>query len=262
MRALSIAATGMNAQQLNVEVISNNIANLNTTAYKRQRAEFSDLMYQAAINSVGFQTDTTGTLSPVGTLVGLGSKVTGIYRNHEEGVLIQTGNNLDVAIQGKGYFQLTDANGNIFYSRAGVFQQTEEGVLVNIQGLTLDPTITIPDNAREVEINKDGEVLVKLDNTNDQVILGRLTLVNFINQSGLSPEGNNLFTETESSGAPITSNPGEPGFGTLQSNFLESSNVDAVKEITNLITAQRAYELNSKVISTADEMLSSTNNIR
>lgn len=262
MRALTIAATGMSAQETNVEVISNNIANLNTTAFKRQRADFNDLLYQSAGTGVGFQVDTTGLLSPVGSLVGLGTKVSGIYRNNTQGVLLQTDNELDVAIQGKGYFQVTDGDGNIFFTRSGALQRSADGTLVSLQGFPLDPAITIPDGAREVEINPKGEVLVKLTNDTNQTNLGRLTLATFINESGLSSEGNNLYTETDSSGTPTLSNPGEPGYGTLQKGFLEASNVDSVKEITNLITAQRAYELNSKVISTADEMLSATNNIK
>jgi flagellar basal-body rod protein FlgG len=262
MRALTIAATGMSAQETNVEVISNNIANLNTTAFKRQRADFNDLLYQSAGSGVGFQVDTTGLLSPVGSLVGLGTKVAGIYRNNTQGVLLQTDNELDVAIQGKGYFQVNDGDGNIFYTRSGALQRSADGTLVNIQGFPLEPAITIPDGAREVEINPKGEVLVKLTNDTNQTNLGRIQLSTFINEGGLSSEGNNLYAETESSGTPVSSSPGEPGYGNLQKGFLEASNVDSVKEITNLITAQRAYELNSKVISTADEMLSSANNIK
>lgn len=262
MRALTIAASGMSAQETNVEVISNNIANLNTTAFKKDRAEFSDLLYQSAGFGVGFQTDTAGTLSPVGTLIGLGTKLSGIYRNNTQGVLLQTDNELDVAIQGKGYFQVTDGDGNIYYTRAGALQRSEDGTLTTILGMALDPAITIPSEAREVQINAKGEVLVRQNTDNTQTNLGRLTLVNFINEGGLLSQGNNLFTETESSGAALASNPGETGYGSLQSKFLEASNVDSVKEITNLITAQRAYELNSKVISTADDMLSAVNSMK
>ena len=261
MRASQIAATGMSAQQLNVEVISNNIANLNTTAYKRRIAEFQDLLYQALNRDVGVQTNTGGNIAPVGNLVGLGVKTAGIFQNSGQGTLIQTQNDYDFAVQGRGYFQVTDANGTIFYTRDGRFNPNQDGTLVNPQGYTLDPTITIPQDVLSVSINQEGEVITtNPDNTTTN--LGRITAVNFLNEAGLRPIGNNLYTESEASGTPIISNFGEDGFGTLQAGFIENSNVDAVYEITTLITAQRAYELNSKVISTADEMLSAVNNIR
>lgn len=262
MRASQIAATGMSAQELNVEVISNNIANLNTTGYKRRIAEFQDLIYQNLNKDVGTQTTVGGNITPVGSLVGLGVKTAGIYRNLEQGTLIQSNNTYDLAIQGRGYFQLTDADGNIFYTRAGRFQPDQDGVIVSPDGYELDPAITIPENSSEVTINPEGEVLATVDGDTTPTNLGRITLVNFINEGGLRPEGNNLFSETEASGTPNESNPGEEGFGTLQQGFVETSNVDAVLEITTLITAQRAYELNSRVISTTDEMLSAVNQIR
>jgi len=263
MRASVIAATGMSAQQLNVEVISNNIANLNTTGYKRRVAEFQDLVYQNLNKDVGTQTTAGGDITPVGSLVGLGVKTAGIFRNNEQGTITQTNNTYDVAIQGKGYFQITDSNGNVYFSRAGRFQPNADGLLVDPQGFELDPSITIPSTGViEVTINAEGEVLASTDASTTATNLGRITLVNFVNESGLRPEGNNLFSETESSGTPTTSNPGEDGFGTLQQGFLESSNVDSVLEITKLIAAQRAYELNSRVISTADEMMSAVNQIR
>jgi len=262
MRASQIAATGMSAQQLNVEVISNNIANLNTTAYKRRIAEFQDLMYQALNRDVGAQTTAAGDLPPVGTLVGLGVKTGGIFTNNSQGTLIQTGSTYDMAVQGKGLFQVADSNGNIFYTRDGRFSPNQDGILVNAQGYTLDPSITIDPNATNITINQQGEVIATIPPATAPSVLGRLTLVNFINEAGLRPEGNNLLSETEASGTPVISNPGEIGFGTVQQFFIENSNVDAVYEITTLITAQRAYELNSKVISTADEMLNAINNIR
>ncbi len=262
MRAAIIAATGMSAQELNVEVISNNIANVNTTGYKRRIAEFQDLLYQNTNKSVGTQTTSGGDITPVGNQVGLGVKSAGVYMNTVQGTLLQTDNTYDVAVQGNGYFQIADSNGNIFYSRAGRFQPNADGLLVDPQGFELDPGITIPDNVSDVTINPDGEVLAVVDGQTTATNLGRITLVNFINESGLRSEGNNVFSETESSGTPTTSNPGEEGFGTLQQGFIEGSNVDTVKELTNLITAQRAYELNSRIISTADEMMSAVNQIR
>ncbi len=262
MRAAEIAATGMSAQQLNVEVISNNIANLNTTAYKRRLAEFQDLLYQSLNRDVGTQSTVGGNVPPTGNLVGLGVKTGGIFLNTGQGTLVQTGATYDLAIQGKGYFKVTDANGNIFYTRDGRFSPDQNGILVNAQGYTLEPSITIDPNATNVTINAQGEVIETIPPTPTPTNAGRLTLVNFINETGLRPEGNNLFSESEASGTPVESNPGEIGFGTLQAGFIENSNVDAVYEITQLITAQRAYELNSRVISTSDDMLNAINNIR
>ena len=262
MRALNIAATGMSAQQLNVEVISNNISNLNTTGYKQRKANFEDLLYQNINKEIGVNTTQAGDQSPVGLQIGLGVKTSGITRNTEQGPLVQTQSTFDLAIQGRGFFQVTDANGNIFYTRAGNFQTNGDGVIVSQQGFEVDPTITIPENVREVTISPEGEVFASFDDDSAPTSLGRLTLVNFVNEAGLRPEGNNLLTETEASGTPIVSNPGEDGFGSLEQGFLENSNVDAVLEITNLISAQRVYELNSRVIRSADEMLNAVNQIR
>ncbi len=265
LRASVIAATGMSAQQLNVEVISNNIANMNTTAYKRRIAEFHDLLYQAVGRDVGTQTNTAGDIAPVGSLVGLGVKNGGIFTNTTQGTMIQTGGTFDLAIQGKGYFQVASADGAIHYSRDGRFSPNQDGILVNALGYTLDPSITIDPNATDVTINPEGEVIQTVPVVGGPaniVISGPITLVNFINEGGLRPVGNNLYSESESSGTPVVATPGEIGFGTLQQRFIETSNVDAVFEITTLITAQRAYELNSRVISTADEMMSAVNQIR
>jgi flagellar basal-body rod protein FlgG len=259
MRALSIAATGMLAQELNVEVISNNIANLNTTAFKRDRADFQDLLYQS-VADVGTQTTAAGTIRPTGLQVGLGVKPGSVYKNNQQGALLKTENTFDIAIQGKGYFQVTDANGNIFYTRSGTFQSNETGVLVNSQGFTVDPTITVPQGVSTITINEEGEVLATTDAAVAPTNLGRLTLVNFINEAGLRSVGNNNMQETDASGTPLPSNPGEDGYGTVLQGYLEASNVESVTEITNLITAQRAYEMNSKVITTADEMMQAVNN--
>ncbi len=259
--ALSASLTSLTAQSRAVNVVSNNIANLNTTAYKRRLAEFQDLIYQSLNRDIGVQTNVAGNLPPVGNLVGLGVKTGGIFTNNSQGTLIQTGSDYDLAIQGKGLFQVTDANGAIYYTRDGRFSPNETGILVNAQGYTLDPTITIPENAVTVTINQEGQV-VSTDTDNNVTTQGPLTLVRFLNQGGLKPIGNNLYVETDASGTPTSGTPAIDGFGTIQAGFIETSNVDAVYEITTLITAQRAYELNSRVISTADDMLNAINNIR
>ncbi len=261
MRAAQIAATGMSAQELNLEVISNNIANLNSTGYKRRVAEFQDLFYQSLNRDVGAQTNVAGNLPPVGNLVGLGVKTGGIFTNNSQGTLVQTGGDFDLAIQGKGLFKVTDANGNIYYTRDGRFSPNENGDIVNAQGYVVEPTINIPENTVSVTINPEGQFVIT-DENNDVTELGPITLTNFLNQNGLKPVGNNLYTETEASGTAIDGTPANGGLGTIQSGFVENSNVDAVYEITSLITAQRAYELNSRVIASADEMLSAINNIR
>lgn len=261
-QAAYVASTGMAAQQLNVEVISNNIANLNTTGYKRRIAEFQDLLYQNINRDSGVQSNAGGNLPPAGGQLGLGVKNTGIFVNTNQGVLVQTDNDLDLAIQGRGYFQVTDTDGNIFYTRAGRLGVNDQGIVVDPNGFQIEPAIALPQEFADLSINAQGEVLVTLDNQNQAQNLGRLVLVNFINETGLRPRGNNLFVETQSSGQPIQGNPGVTGYGTIQQGFIENSNVDAVLEITSLIVAQRGYELNSRVISSADEMLNAINQIR
>lgn len=261
MKALSIAATGMLAQQLNVEVISNNIANMNTTGYKRQRAEFQDLLYQN-ITRVGSTSSDTGTITPTGIQVGVGVKTGGVYRITEQGSVVGTDNNLDVAINGNGYFRITLPNGDDAYTRAGSFQLGPTGQIVTLEGYTVGPDLTIPQGATDISINPDGEVLVKLDGQIAPTNVGRLELVTFPNPSGLEGIGNNQFLETPASGSANIGVANTPGFGTILQKFLENSNVNSVTEITALITAQRAYEMNSKVISTADEMMSVTSNLR
>ncbi len=261
MRSLSIAATGMLAQQTNVDVISNNIANLGTTAYKKQRAEFQDLLYQHELR-VGTQSSAAGNIVPTGIQIGLGVKTAAVYRNNEQGALVGTGNNFDLAIDGPGYFEITLADGSLSYTRAGSFQVSADGEIVTSQGFTVSPGISIPTGAKDVTINEEGEVLVSTDTSTTPTNAGQLTLVTFINPAGLQAEGGNLFTETEASGTPIAGLAGDDGFGILKQKFLEQSNVDSVSEITTLITAQRAYELNSRVISTSDEMLQSISQLR
>lgn len=261
MQSLNIAATGMNAQQMNVEVISNNIANMNTTGFKRQRAEFQDLIYQDQ-RRVGTASSDAGTVVPSGIQLGLGVKTAATYRVNEQGALILTDNQFDLSIRGEGYFQITLPNGNTGYTRAGSFQLDQNGTLVTPDGYTVQPGITIPADALNVTINESGQVFAQIDGQVDEQNVGQIQLAIFQNPAGLENVGNNLLLETAASGAAGSGAPGAAGYGRLQQGFLESSNVDPVQEITSLITAQRAYELNSKVIETSDQMMSTVNNVR
>ncbi len=261
MKALSIAATGMIAQQLNVEVISNNIANMNTTGFKRQRAEFQDLLYQN-IERVGANSSDTGTITPTGIQLGVGVKTGGVYRITEQGAVIGTENPLDIAINGNGYFSITLPNGDIAYTRAGSFQLGPTGEVVTLEGYLVGPGLTIPQDAVDISINPEGEILASLQGQLAPTNVGRLELVTFPNPAGLQAIGNNQFLETPASGAANVGVANTPGFGVMLQKFLENSNVNSVSEITSLITAQRAYEMNSKIISTADEMMSVTSNLR
>ncbi|KAA5606758.1 flagellar basal-body rod protein FlgG [Roseospira marina] len=255
MRSLSIGATGMLAQQQNVEVISNNIANMNTTAYTRRRTEFHDLLYQS-LRRAGSTSSDTGDIVPAGVQLGLGVKTAAVYRITEQGSMLSTNNSLDLAIEGKGYFQIDLPSGETGYTRDGSFQLSPDGEVVTHDGYKVQGVSTIPNEAVSITINQSGEVLYKLDGQNALVNAGQIQLALFPNEAGLNPEGDNLFTETEASGAPSTNNPGQPGYGTVLQGFLETSNVNVVSEITELISAQRAYEMNSKAITTSDEMMS------
>ncbi|CAN1723998.1 flagellar basal-body rod protein FlgG [Hyphomicrobium sp. 1Nfss2.1] len=255
MRALAIAATGMNAQQLNVEVIANNIANINTTSFKRARAEFTDLLYQTE-RPAGTPNRGNQTPIPEGAQLGLGVRTAAIRNLHIQGALTSTGNSLDMAINGRGWFQIEGANGDTFYTRAGAFNKNADGQLVTMDGNIVQPQITIPTDTTEVIINETGEVFARISNQTDLQSLGQLTLANFANDAGLEALGSNLYRETPASGTPTVGIPGDPSFGTVQQGYLELSNVDPVKEITELITAQRSYEMNSKVIQAVDEMYS------
>ncbi len=261
MRSLSIAATGMLAQQLNVEVISNNIANLNTTAFKAQRAEFQDLLYQDE-RSVGANSSDSGTIVPVGVQIGTGVKAAAVYSLQTEGNLTNTSNPLDLAIQGNGFFQVEMPDGSTTYTRDGSLQLSSTGQLVTADGYTVQPAITIPANTTSVTINANGQVQAQIAGTTQPQIVGQLELANFPNPAGLAQQGNNLLTVTAASGAATTGNPGTTAFGTIQQGYLETSNVNIVSEITNLISAQRAYEMNSKVIQTSDQMMSTLNQIQ
>lgn len=261
MRSMNIASTGMLAQQLNVEVISNNIANMNTTGYKAQRAEFQDLLYQN-MQRPGSTTSTSGTVVPYGIQIGLGVKPAAIYRNTEQGNLNFTENPYDVAIQGEGYFRIQLPTGGEAYTRAGAFGRSAEGQLVTPDGYTVLPGITIPQESTDVAISAQGQVSVRLPGQTAPQDIGQLDLASFVNNGGLEAVGDNLFLETPASGAAIVGTPGSQGFGSLQQGFLETANVNPVAEITSLITAQRAYEMNSKVITTSDEMMSMASRLR
>lgn len=253
MKALAIAATGMSAQQLNLDVIANNIANINTTGFKRARAEFSDLLYQTE-RLQGVPTRADQGVVPEGANVGLGVKTAAVRNLHQQGSLTNTGNKLDFALTGPGWFQIEGADGEPLYTRAGAFNTNANGELVTADGYTVEPAIVVPDQTLEVMVNKSGQVFAQIDGETELQELGQLTLANFTNDAGLEPIGNNLFRETTASGAANVGAPGDPGFATVEQGYLEDSNVDPVKEITELISAQRAYEMNSKVIKAADEM--------
>jgi flagellar basal-body rod protein FlgG len=254
MRSLSIASTGMLAQQLNVEVISNNIANMNTTGFKRQRAEFQDLLYQN-IERMGASSSDQGTIIPTGIQVGTGVKTGSVYRIMQQGNLNSTENSYDLAIQGQGFFRVRMPSGETNYTRAGSFALSPEGQIVTPDGYVVEPGVSIPNDATGVTINAAGQVSVKLAGQATETIVGQFDLAAFPNEAGLEAQGSNLFAETAASGSAQTGTPGTTGFGTIMQGFLETSNVNAVAEITSLITAQRAYEMNSKIITASDEML-------
>ncbi|RTL72424.1 MAG: flagellar basal-body rod protein FlgG [Hyphomicrobiales bacterium] len=255
MRALAIAATGMNAQQTNVEVIANNIANINTTGYKRSRAEFVDLLYQAE-KSAGAPTRGGGEPVPEGVQIGLGTRTAAVRNLHIQGSLTQTGNKLDVAINGRGWFQVAGPNNENLYTRAGSFSKNATGQIVTVDGYVVQPAMTIPATATDITINETGQVYATVSGTTAPTLLGQFVVANFANDAGLDPLGGNLFRETTASGTATLAVAGDPGYGTINQGYLENSNVDPVKEITELISAQRAYEMNSKVITAADEMFS------
>ncbi len=260
MKALYIASTGMAAQERNVEVISNNIANMRTTGYKRQRAEFQDLLYQTH-RSAGSQTSSTGTLVPVGVEIGSGVKTSATARIMSQGNVAPTEKDLDVAIQGEGFFTIQMPDGRTGYTRDGSFQRDATGQIVTAEGYTVEPGIVIPQNARSVSISADGTVEAFLDADSTPTQLGQLQLANFVNKAGLQAIGQNLYLETAASGTAQVGTPQADGLGGLLHRYLELSNVNSVTEISDLIAAQRAYEMNARVISGADEMLKSATNI-
>lgn len=260
MRALHTAATGMMAQELNVQVISNNIANMRTTGYKRQRAEFQDLLYEH-VRRVGTQTSDQGNILPAGIELGSGVKTVGTPRLMTQGSLAQTGKDYDVAVRGEGFFKITLPDGRTAFTRDGSFELDATGRIVTAQGNAVNPSMTVPPNASSITINAQGQVAATVPGTTTPTIVGQLELSIFVNKSGLEAIGDNLYLETPASGAAQSGTPGSDGFGNLQQGSLEQANVEAVSEISDLIAAQRAYEMNSKVITAADQMLSATSNL-
>ncbi len=260
IRSLYTASTGMQAQELQIDVISNNLANVNTTGYKKTRAEFQDLLYQT-LRPAGAPTGDGGR-TPTAVTVGQGVRPVATSAQFTEGDLIQTGNQTDVAIEGRGFFKIMRPDGTIGYTRSGSLKKDAEGRLVTADGFPLDPPITIPEDATEVSITPQGVVAVKQAGEAEMVEVGNVELTTFVNPGGLAPQGRGLFARTAASGEPQDAQPGAPGFGTLAQGFLESSNVKVVEEMIALITAQRAYEVNSKVIQAADQMLRQATNIR
>lgn len=261
MRVLNIAATGMMAQQTNVEVISNNIANMNTTGYKRSRAEFQDLLYQTERRQ-GALSSTSGTIVPTGVEIGLGVKPAAVVRLNTQGNLVNTGNRFDFALDGRGFFVVNLPNGEQAYTRAGSFQLSPEGTIVTVDGYEIEPGITVPDNTVDVAVNNEGVVFAYVENEQEPVEIGQFNVATFVNDAGMKPIGDNLYVQTPASGDPQVDVAGAPGFASIRQGYIESSNVNIIQEITTLIAAQRAYEMNSKVVETADQMSSTTNNMR
>ena len=261
MRSLSIAATGMLAQQRNVEVVSNNLANMNTTGFMRRRTEFHDLLYQS-LRRVGSTSSDAGTVVPSGVQLGLGVKLASVYRIHEQGNLTSTDNTFDLAIQGQGMFQILLPAGGTAYTRDGTFQLNAQGQIVSADGYQLQPGIAVPSNAIDITINGSGQVLAKIQGQVAMQTVGQIQISNFPNEAGLEAIGDNLYLETPASGTATSGAPGAVGFGSVLQGFLETSNVNAVEEISSLISAQRAYEMNSKVIQTSDEMMGTLTSMR
>ena len=260
MRALHTAATGMMAQELNVQVISNNIANMRTTGYKRQRAEFQDLLYEH-VKRIGTQTSTQGNIQPVGIDLGGGVKTVGTPRLMTQGGIAPTGADLNLAIRGEGFFKIAMPDGSFTYTRDGSFQMDAQGRMVTSQGNVVQPGITIPNNAQAISISPVGQVSATIPGSGTPAVLGQLALTRFVNKAGLQAIGDNLFVETPASGTPQDGVPNTDGYGDVQQGNLEQANVEAVTEISDLIAAQRAYEMNGKVITAADQMLSATSNL-
>jgi flagellar basal-body rod protein FlgG len=261
MRALYIASTGMGAQERNVEVISNNIANMRTTGFKRQRAEFQDLLYQA-YRRAGSTTSEQGTTVPVGIEIGSGVKTAATPRIMSQGSVVPTEKELDLAVRGEGYFQVSLPDGRTGYTRDGTFERDNTGLLVNVDGYQIEPGITIPDGANSISISADGTVEAYLNNDATPTQLGQIQLARFVNKAGLESIGENLFVETGSSGPAQIGAANADGMGNLMQGYLEMANVNAVTEIADLIAAQRAYEMNARVIAGADEMMQATSQLR
>jgi flagellar basal-body rod protein FlgG len=260
MKSLFIAATGMEAQKLNIDVISNNLANVNTVGFKKSRADFQDLMYQTLRAAGGASAE--GIQVPSGIEVGLGVKPVAVQKIFQQGDFTQTGNSLDLVIEGEGFFQVLLPDGTIAYSRAGAFKLDSDGRIVNSDGYPLEPAITVPSDTKTITVGSDGRVTVLTAGGATQTEIGRIELARFINTGGLSSQGKNLFLTTQSSGDAITGSAGTESFGTLSQGYVELSNVNVVEEMVNMIVSQRAYEVNSKAVQASDEMLQVTNNLR
>ena len=261
MNALKIAATGMSAQQMRVEVIANNLANMNTTAYNPRRAEFTDLHYEQ-IQRAGTISAADGSILPAGVQLGMGVKPSAVSMDVAQGSLKETGGNLDLAIEGAGYFEVALPSGGIGYTRDGALKLTGEGQIVTSAGYAIIPDITVPDDARDLTINADGEIYAYFQDQVDAQLIGQLTLAGFTNEKGLEAIGGNLYRETAASGSARVGDAGKDGLGQFRQGYLEQSSVDSVRELTELIEAQRGYELNAKVITAADQMLGATTQIR
>jgi flagellar basal-body rod protein FlgG len=261
MKALQIAATGMSAQQMRVDVVSNNLANMSTTGYNARRADFADLHYQQLARP-GTITAQDGTMLPTGVQMGLGVRPAAVSVVLAQGTLSATGGDLDVAVEGKGYIEVTLPSGAAAYTRDGALKRTGDGLIVTSDGHPVAPGITIPADARSISINANGEVYAYFTDQVEPQNLGQITLVGFTNEKGLEATGSNLFLESPASGPPLVGVAGEDGLGMLRQGYLEESSVDAVREVTELIKAQRGYELNAKVITAADQMLSATTQVR
>lgn len=261
MNALQIAASGMSAQQMRVDVVSNNLANMSTTGYNARRADFADLTYQQ-IARPGSVTAADGTILPTGVQIGLGVRPTAVSVVLAQGSLTQTGGDLDIALEGKGYLQVTLPSGQAAYTRDGALKRNGDGLIVTSDGFQVAPGITIPADARSISVSADGEVYAYFNDRVDPELLGQFDLVGFTNEKGLEAMGSNLFLETPASGTAQIGTPGQDGLGTMRQGYLEDSSVDAVREVTELIKAQRGYELNAKVITAADQMLSATTQVR
>ena len=261
MKSLQIAATGMAAQQLRVDVISNNIANMSTAAYRPRVAEFSDLMYQQYLTP-GTITSQVGTVVPAGIQIGTGVRPSTVSMQITQGALKETGSDLDLAIDGAGFLEVTLPSGDSAYTRDGKLNRSPEGEMVTMDGYPLADGITIPNDAKSISISRDGEVVAYFDNQPAGQAIGAIQLVRFVNEKGLEAVGDNLFRETAASGTPTQVVAGTEGAGYIRQGFLEESGVDVVKEISDLIEAQRGYELNSKVITASDEMLAATTRLR
>ena len=259
MRSLHTATTGMTAQNINMDVIANNLANVSTSGFKKSRADFQDLLYQ--IMQVPGSPTSADTKSPTGIQIGLGVKPAAVTKIFTEGDIVQTGNTLDVAIEGQGFFQVTMPDGNTAYTRAGNLKLDGEGRIVTSDGYPLQPEIVIPEDARAITISQTGLVSAIVGDDTVSTELGNLDLADFINDAGLIAIGKNLFRETEASGTAIIGTPGDNGIGTLLQGYVENSNVNLVEELTQMITAQRSFEINSKVITTSDEMMQTVTNM-